>query len=86
MMSARSVRHHPSCLANLYKRTGRRTVAREMGHGGESMVRKVYGHLGQVRHRAEAVEYRIEQHVAKLEARLQGLRGVGFGTTTGTTA
>ncbi len=42
------------------------TVAREMGHGGEAMVRKVYGHLGQVRHRAEAVEYRAEQHVAKL--------------------
>jgi len=38
------------------------------------------------RHRAEAVEYRIEQHVAKLEARLKGLRGVGFGTTIGTTA
>lgn len=62
------------------------TVAREMGHGGEAMVRKVYGHLGQVRHRADAVEYRIEQHVAKLEARLKGLRGVGFGTTIGTTA
>ncbi len=41
------------------------TVAREMGHGGEAMVRKVYGHLGQVRHGAEAVEYRAEQHVAK---------------------
>jgi len=24
------------------------TVAREMGHGGEAMVRRVYGHLGQV--------------------------------------
>ena len=44
------------------------TVAREMGHGGEAMVRKVYGHLGQVRHRAEAVEYRIDQHAAKLGA------------------
>src|SRR6266704_2592778 len=44
------------------------TVAREMGHGGEAMVRKVYGHLGQVRHRSEAVEYRVEQHVTKLEA------------------
>jgi hypothetical protein len=42
------------------------TVAREMGHGGESMVRRVYGHLGQVRHRSESVEYRVEQHVAKL--------------------
>lgn len=62
------------------------TVAREMGHGGEAMVRRVYGHLGQVRHRAEAVEYRPEQHVAKLGGRLEALRGVGFGTTIGTTA
>jgi hypothetical protein len=42
------------------------TVAREMGHGGEAMVRRVYGHLGQVRQRSEAVEYRVEQHAAKL--------------------
>jgi len=62
------------------------TVAREMGHGGESMVRRVYGHLGQVRHRSEAVEYRVEQHVAKLGTRLEGLRALGFGTTIGTTA
>lgn len=34
------------------------TVARELGHGGESLVKKVYGHLGDVRHRAEVVEYR----------------------------
>src|SRR5437870_8434996 len=46
------------------------TVAREMGHGGEAMVRRVYGHLGHVRHRSEAVEYRVEQHAAKLGARL----------------
>jgi len=38
----------------------------ELGHAGEAMVRRVYGHLGQVRHRAEAVEYRAEQPVAKL--------------------
>jgi hypothetical protein len=50
------------------------------------MVRRVYGHLGQVRHRAEAVEYRPEQHVAKLGHRLEALRGVGFGATIGTTA
>ncbi len=62
------------------------TVAREMGHGGEAMVRRVYGHLGQVRHRAENVEYRVEQHVAKLGTRLERLRGIGFGTTIGTTA
>lgn len=62
------------------------TVAREMGHGGETMVRKVYGHLGHVRHRAEVVEYLVEQHAAKLGARLEALRGIGFGTTIGTTA
>jgi len=62
------------------------TVAREMGHGGESMVRRVYGHLGQVRHRAENVEYRVEQHAAKLGARLEALRAFAVGTTIGTTA
>ena len=50
------------------------TVTREPEHGGEAMVRKVYGHLGQVWHRAEFVEYRVEQHVAKLEARRAALR------------
>jgi integrase len=62
------------------------TVGQEMGHGGETMVRKVYGHLGQVRHRAETVEYRVQQHAAKLGARLEALRAVAFGTTIGTTA
>ena len=57
------------------------TAAKEMGHGGESMVRRVYGHLGQVRHRADAVEYRIEQYTAKLGGRLEALRSVGFVTT-----
>lgn len=49
------------------------TVAKEMGRGGETMVRKVYGHLGQVRHRAAVVEYRVEQHAAKLGTRLEAL-------------
>lgn len=39
------------------------TVAREMGHGGDSLVKRVYGHLGEVRHRSSVVEYRLEQHV-----------------------
>jgi len=33
----------------------------------------VYGHLGDVRHRAEAVQYRVEQHAAKLGDRVEGL-------------
>lgn len=36
------------------------TVAREMGHGGRSLVDRVYGHLGEIRHRSEVVEYRVE--------------------------
>ena len=50
------------------------TVAREMGHGGEAMVRRVYGHLGQVRHRAEIVEYRVEQHASRLKDKLAALQ------------
>jgi len=34
------------------------TVARELGHGGTTMVERVYGHLGELRHRSEVVEYR----------------------------
>jgi integrase len=40
------------------------TVARELGHGGDALVRRVYGHLGDVRHRSEVVEFRVEQHEA----------------------
>ncbi len=50
------------------------TVAKEMGHGGDKMVRRVYSHLGQVRHRAEVVEYRAEQHSERLAERLAALR------------
>jgi integrase len=38
------------------------TVRRELGHGSEDMVRRVYSHLGTFRDRSEVVEYRIEQH------------------------
>ena len=45
------------------------TVAKWMGHGGRSLVDRIYGHLGDVRHRAEVVEYRVEQHREALAAR-----------------
>jgi integrase len=62
------------------------TVAKELGHGGETMVRRVYGHLGQVRHRVRVVEYRVEQFAAKLEERLAALGARNrFGTTIDTT-
>jgi hypothetical protein len=60
------------------------TVGRELGHGGDSLVKRVYGHLGQVRHRSEVVEYRVEQHRAKLEERLSGLDRGALGTTIDT--
>src|SRR5216684_7963197 len=68
---------HTYCAARLQTldqgaRVSTYTVAREMGHGGEAMVRRVYGHLGRLRHRAEVVEYRVEQHAAKLGALVRG--------------
>lgn len=50
-------------------------VANELGHGGESLVRRIYGHVGSVRCRGEHLEYRVEQHVETLESRLTALQG-----------
>lgn len=50
------------------------TVAREMGHGGRSLVDRVYGHLGEVRHRSNGVEFRVEQHQERLGERLALLK------------
>lgn len=44
------------------------------GCAGEKDLR----HLGMVRHRSEAVEYRIEQHAATLRDRLAALQGQAF--------
>ena len=51
------------------------TVTKELGNGGEAVVRTVYGHLGQVRHRASLAEYRAERRAAKLGERLAAVRG-----------
>jgi integrase len=69
---------HTYCAARLQTLDGdvpvsEYTVSKEMGHGGSAMVRKVYGHLGQARHRAKAVEYRVEQFADKLGNRLEVL-------------
>ncbi|MEX1182152.1 MAG: site-specific integrase [Gemmatimonadota bacterium] len=50
------------------------TVGRELGHGGDSLVKRVYGHLGDVRHRVDVVEYRAEQHAERLGDRLRALQ------------
>lgn len=63
-----------------------RTVAWEMGHADIDLVQRVYGHLGTIRHRAEVVEYRAEQHTEALGDRLGRLRvRAGGGTKEGTT-
>jgi integrase len=46
-------------------------VSRELGHGGTSLVAKVYGHVGDQPHRSEQPEYLIEQHAARLAPRLR---------------
>ena len=46
------------------------TVAKELGHTGTAVIEKTYGQLGDVRHRADVVEYRLEQHHAKLGDRV----------------
>lgn len=50
------------------------TVPREIGHSSTAMVERVYGKLGQIRHRSEVAEYRVEQHREKLRERLEALQ------------
>lgn len=38
------------------------TVEKELGHASRDMLEDVYGRLGEMRHRSEAVEFRVEQH------------------------
>lgn len=50
------------------------TVSRELGHSSTRMVERVYAHLGAVRSRSEAVEYRVEEFEEELKDRLRELR------------
>lgn len=47
------------------------TVARELGHGSEELVKQVYGHLGTHRHRSEVVEYVVGTSGRVAERKLQ---------------
>jgi len=53
------------------------TVARELGHSSTDMVERVYGHMGQVRHRGQEVAYRVEDFREVLADRLESLEAVG---------
>jgi hypothetical protein len=46
-------------------------IAGISGHGSDEMVKRVYAHLGDVRHRSDVVEYHVEQHIDRLGDRLQ---------------
>ena len=52
---------------------------------GHKLVRRVYAHLGDVRHRSEVVEYRLEQHLDRLGDRLQRLVLAGASVTRNAT-
>lgn len=69
---------HTYCAARLQTLDGDApvspyTVGQELGHGGDSLVKRVYGHLGTVCHRAKAVEYLVQQHL-KAEHRDKAVR------------
>jgi hypothetical protein len=38
-----------------------------MGHGSKEMVRRIYGHLGLIRHGSDVVAYRVEPHLEPLK-------------------
>ena len=63
----------PRLRRALLKKNG---TYRTASFAGEVMVRRIYGHLGEVRHRSEHVEYRIEQHREKLKEPLASLRAL----------
>jgi integrase len=69
---------HTYCAARLQTvdrgaPVGEFTVGRELGHGGFALVRRIYGHLGTIRHRADVVEYPLEAFRAELGERLDSL-------------
>jgi hypothetical protein len=69
---------HSYCAARLQTldagaRVSIYTVARELGHQSDEMVKCIYAHLGAARHRSGQAEYRLEQHVDQLGDRVRRL-------------
>ena len=60
-----------------YEPVSHDAVAREMGHGGTELVKRIYGHRARDPHRANEVAYRVEEHQEKLGERLRFLQVVG---------
>lgn len=49
-------------------------VSRELGHASTRTTERIYAHLGEIRHRSEHVEFRVEQHAERLGDRLEQVR------------
>ena len=78
---------HRSTLRSLEVVLLQSTVAREVGHSSTAMIEKVYGHLGQIQHRSEVVEYRVRQHRKAIARLRQTLRQQAISwTRTGTSS
>ena len=70
---------HTYCTARLQTLDGDTpvssyTVRREMDHGSQAMVVKVYSHLGAAPHGSPVVEYRVAQHASILGDRLTAMQ------------
>jgi len=50
------------------------TVGKELGHSGDALVRRVYGHLDTVRHRSNMVEYPTERLTLKVGRKMFAVR------------
>jgi hypothetical protein len=62
------------------------TVAREAGYESEATGRRVYAHLGTIRHWSEVVEHRVQRHFERLGDRLERLGLAGASVTGKVTA
>jgi hypothetical protein len=58
---------------NEWRRLKTTTVSRELGHGSETLVKRIYGHLGTLRHRSKVVEYRVALRKKVLKDQLSAL-------------
>lgn len=53
-------------------------MVRDLGNAGDSLVKRIYGHLGMIRYRAEVVGYRVEYHRGVLGGRLRFVENRGL--------
>jgi hypothetical protein len=82
-VNAPADRIHADCAARLQTLDGDApiapyTVGRDLGHSGDALVRRIYAHLGTVRHRAKVVEYPTERLTLKVGRRMFAIRAANI--------